>query len=211
MDAMSGQEKDNPGTAAPDDPVIRGRCLVLAPREGAVSGALLSALGKRGLSVHLVGDEPGVMVELASGGCAVVVAVNPPVWPRLSELAYAVRQHYPRVLCWQFTEDESGVPRLKALDTDFLGPKPPSDPGPGQHGLAAAKWSGTLPAQAQADLRPSDTMNGGVVGPIGRIRGRRRLIDDLVIQAPHGPAPTNALVTQEELTMLLGPTPGEAS
>lgn len=208
--SMSEQERENSGLgSARADGKPNGRCLVLAPREGGVSGELLSALSHRGLAVHLVGDEPGVMVELAGGDCAVVVAVDPPVWPRLTELAYAIRQHYPRVHCWQFVVSEGKGPQLSKLENEYLGPRPPREhEGGGATGNAAAA---NRPALANATGDPRyGTPGGSAVGPIGRIRGRRRLIDKMVVRAPQAPSPTGSLVTEEELTMLLGPNPGEA-
>lgn len=50
-----------------------------------------------------------------------------------------------------------------------------------------------------------------LVGPVGRIRRRTRPVDRLLV-SPLGDEPsTREVVTQQELTMLLGPAPGEAS
>eukprot|EP00752_Nemacystus_decipiens_P015794 g14104.t1 len=45
---------------------------------------------------------------------------------------------------------------------------------------------------------------------VGKIRHRRRSVDDLLVQAPGRELTTREVVTQQELTMLLGPAPGEA-
>lgn len=208
--SMSEQERENSGCAsARADGKPSGRCLVLAPREGGVSGELLAALSHRGLAVHLVGDEPGVMAELAGGDCAVVVAVDPSAWPRLAELAYAIRQHYPRVHCWQFVVSQGKGPRLTKLENEYLGPRPPREHAGGEATGHAATEDGSAIDNAAGDPRYG-TPDGSAVGPIGRIRGRRRLIDKIVVRAPQAPSPTGSLVTEEELTMLLGPNPGEA-
>lgn len=210
-----------PGQACQKTP---GRCLVLAPRDFAVCGALLSALSKRGLAVHLVRDEPAVMVELAGGDCAVVVAVDPPAWPRLGELAYAVRQHFPAVHCWQFTENHQG-PHLSGLHRDYLGPRPPRSANDTLTGAATTNENATAQLAHQGIDHDTEhaiehdgdfehdgaTPSGGFIGPIGRIRGRRKHINTLVVRAPYAPSPSGSLISEEELTMLLGPTPGEAS
>ena len=201
----TSQPSAQPGVKGP------GRCLVLAPPDSAVSGALLSALSRRGLSVHLVRDEPAVMVELSSGGCAVVVAVDPESWPRLAELAYAIRQHYPAVHCWQFTENPTGQPHLTGLHRDYLGPRPPRPAIETLRGAATVNEDATVEMLHDTHAGDGLAPGGGSIGPIGRIRGRRRLINDLVVRAPHAPSPSGSLISEEELTMLLGPTPGEAS
>ncbi|MEO0475434.1 MAG: hypothetical protein AAF085_05585 [Planctomycetota bacterium] len=46
--------------------------------------------------------------------------------------------------------------------------------------------------------------------PVGRIRKRARPVDRLLVSAPGRELTTREVVTQQELTMLLGPAPGEA-
>lgn len=50
----------------------------------------------------------------------------------------------------------------------------------------------------------------GALGPVGRIRRRTRPVDRLLVSAPGRELSTREVVTQQELTMLLGPAPGEA-
>ncbi|MEM1355367.1 MAG: hypothetical protein AAGC44_04625 [Planctomycetota bacterium] len=199
-----------PAPQALSDVEVTGRCLVLTPVDTTVSGALLAALSRRGLSVHLVQDEPSIMVELAGAGCAVVVAVEPARWFHLAELAYAIRQHYPAVYCWQFTLDDAGRPHIGGLELEYLGPQPPQRGEATLRGAALANEQATL--QSVSDRADSGVHSAGgeAIGPIGRIHGRRRVMTDLAIQAPNAPAPSGALISEEELTMLLGPTPGEA-
>ena len=47
-------------------------------------------------------------------------------------------------------------------------------------------------------------------GPVGQIRKRTRPVDRLLVPAPGRQVSTREVVTQQELTMLLGPAPGEA-
>lgn len=46
--------------------------------------------------------------------------------------------------------------------------------------------------------------------PVGQIRKRTRPVDRLLVTAPGRELSTREVVTQQELTMLLGPVPGEA-
>lgn len=45
---------------------------------------------------------------------------------------------------------------------------------------------------------------------VGKIRKRTRTIDQLLVSTPGHELSTREVVTQQELTMLLGPAPGEA-
>lgn len=45
---------------------------------------------------------------------------------------------------------------------------------------------------------------------VGKIRHRRRSVDEVLVQAPGGELSARGVVTQQELTMLLGPASGEA-
>ena len=47
-------------------------------------------------------------------------------------------------------------------------------------------------------------------GPVGHIGRRRRTVDQLLVKVPGRPLTSREIVTQQELTMLLGPAPGEA-
>lgn len=162
-----------------------GGCLVLTGAEAPAPEALLKALVSRGMQVKVVVDEPGVMSALADRACEhkrVLVVVEPGRWKRLAELICAVSQYHSDVLCWQYTAQGEAQPKLTTLDQRVSGP--------GSAGEAGARDS----------------------GPIGRIVGqRRRPVDKLLTRVPGQPLSTREVVTQQELTMLLGPVPGEAS
>lgn len=51
---------------------------------------------------------------------------------------------------------------------------------------------------------------GEGAGPVGQILNRHRAVEDLLVKLPEGPMAAHEVVTQQELTMLLGPVPGEA-
>lgn len=59
---------------------------------------------------------------------------------------------------------------------------------------------------------PEAAGHGGASGngPLGKIRKRARTVDRLLVSAPGQELATREVVTQQELTMLLGPAPGEA-
>ncbi len=177
---MPTQSHDAESTGAGMFP---GGCVVLSRPQVAAPELLIRALKSRGLSVRLVHDEPSVMMLFAerSLGRRVLVVVDPPKWERLAELICAVHTYHGQVLCWQFSEQGNGQPRLKALDQRFSGP-------------------------VQSDESDGDASD---VGPVGRIV-RRRPVDALLTRVPGRPLSTREVVTQQELTMLLGPMPGEA-
>lgn len=173
-----------------------GGCLVLVPGGESSPVQLLSALTSRALSAHVVHDEPGVMAGLAKlgGGRRVLVIVEPERWSRLGELVCAVQAYHRDVLCWQFVEHNGSGPRLAMLDQ--------SVPGPGGAWADQAGAGGSEPP-AGGGGQPG----AGVIGMADR---RRRAIDDLVVKVPGRTLSTREVVTQQELTMLLGPAPGEA-
>lgn len=53
-------------------------------------------------------------------------------------------------------------------------------------------------------------LGGGERSVVGKIRHRRRSVDDVLVQTPGRELPAGGVVTQQELTMLLGPASGEA-
>jgi len=170
-----------------------GGCVVLVPAEVPTPVALLKALASRGLSSRVAHDEPAVMSLFAErpDGRRVLIVVEPGRWHRLAELVCAVSAYHSEVLCWQYAERGVDQPRLKSLDQRFKGP------GLGSVGDARQ-------TNGQAHSEPDS-------GPIGRIVTRRRPVDALLNKVPGRPLSTREVVTHQELTMLLGPVPGEAS
>jgi hypothetical protein len=149
---------------------------------------LLEALASRRVSCRVVHDEPAVMSLFAErpAGRRVLIVVEPGRCQRLAELICAVQAYHREVLCWQYAERDADRPRLKTLDQRFKGPAG------GAH---------------RVNNSPRD---GSDRGPIGRIVTRRRAVDALLNKVPGRPLSTREVVTHQELTMLLGPVPGEA-
>ncbi|MEM6259262.1 MAG: hypothetical protein AAGI37_13340 [Planctomycetota bacterium] len=75
-------------------------------------------------------------------------------------------------------------------------------------------WRFDAADQARPMLSALRTTHGdqadSEASPVGKIHKRPRSIDRLLVSAPGDPASTREVVTQQELTMLLGPAPGEA-
>jgi len=164
--------------------------VVLMPGGTEVNAPLLKALAGRGLPPVVVSDEPGVMSELAKlsqrrAQRRVLVIVEPERWARLGELVCAVQSHHSRVHCWHYAERGEGAPLLTHLDQRFAGP--------------------TATADAKSQVIEDDETE-----PLGQITRRRRTVDRLLVKAPGREMSAREIVTQQELTMLLGPAPGEA-
>ncbi|MEM9416561.1 MAG: hypothetical protein AAGA29_13965 [Planctomycetota bacterium] len=210
-----------------------GRCVVLSPPGASKLGALMRALSGRWASVSVVADEPAVMVELAAGGVSMVVVVEPDTWPGLKALALAVGQHYGSVLCMQFDAEPGGTsPRIRALASRWLDPNvfalatleqtaqglasesngPTSEP-------ARPLGEGAANPQPAERTHPDDDtappFDGIIVGPAGHVGQRRRKVQNLVVQAPKSARESSTLaeplVSEEELSMLLGPPPAETA
>lgn len=167
--------------------VFPGGCVLLVPPEMDTPQALVRALGSRELSAKVVHDEPAVMEALSEMDEArrVLVVVEPDRWPRLAELVHAVRSFHGSVLCWQYKAVDDSPGRLSMLDH-------------------------TLVMRPQAKKLDQDALESET-GPIGQILGhRRRPLDKLLTRVPGRPLTSREIVTQQELTMLLGPAPGEA-
>lgn len=169
-----------------------GGCVVLVRPDAPTPVALIKALESRGLATRVAHDEPGAMTLFAERptGRRVLIVVEPGQWQRMAELVCAVQAYHREVLCWQFVDQSGDTPRLKALDQRFQGPGP----------------------APVADARGSNGRANGETdhAPIGRIVGRRRPVDALLNKVPGRPLSSREIVTQQELTMLLGPVPGEA-
>lgn len=161
----------------------RGGSVVLM-REGASGCAvLLRALSARGLSPEVVHDEPGAMLALAM---------------------LSARADGLRVL---IVVEPTRWPRLDQLLTAVQ-----------DYHRAAHCWrfdcesgaSAMLSDMLKSSYRFVQGENGTATEPVGRVRKRRRPVDRLLVSAPEREEAGRGVVTQQELTMLLGPAPGEA-
>ncbi|MFI4861486.1 MAG: hypothetical protein ACIAXF_12500 [Phycisphaerales bacterium JB063] len=213
---------------------FNGRCVVLSPPGATMLGALMRALSGRWSSLSVVADEPGVMVELAAGGVSMLVVVEPDRWAGLRPLAHAIGQYYGDVLCMQFDADAQGQsPRIRALASRWLDPNvfalatleesardrsaPPDDHPPEQAGPLDDAAAAPRPSPAAATGREQEAPSAGgiLVGPPTQATPRRRKVQNLVVHVPldarNGNTIDQPLVTEEELSMLLGPPPAETA
>lgn len=197
---------------------------MLSPAGDSGLGLLMPALTGRWDSVSVVLDEPGVMEELGAGAVSVVVVVKPETWPWLKQLAFAIGQHYGHVLCMQFErEPGNGDARVTALASRWLSPDTMAG-APGHLvqvetplGQTAAREQAVIDAGSGEVIEPLHDALRLVPGPGEAEQDatslRRRLLEELVVHVPAGgpgePAVPESLVSEEELSMLLGPT-GEA-
>ena len=113
-----------------------------------------------------------------------VVIVEPPQQSHIPELRHALATYYPQVRCYRYdAHGPEGQPRLEAFDL-----------APALASTQAADASGLAPSHPSAESAAAPTP-----GPHPRLR-------DVVVKAPDRPAAHDApLVSEEELTMLLGP------
>ncbi len=166
-------------------------CVVLVGRGLPLPERLLKGLETRGAQVMIVTDPASVMAELAAGAKAVVVN-EPKRVRRLPELLAAMRQYYPRAVCWQFTATgPRGEPTLERMDA--LSSATPAGDNPLDIAAASVVAEGRE-AAAAATAKPNGN-NGGTAATA----------------APVSPAPamgTPPLISSEEMSMLLAPLPG---
>ncbi|MFK7789988.1 MAG: hypothetical protein AB8C95_10930 [Phycisphaeraceae bacterium] len=165
------------------DAKLNGGSVVLM-REGASGCAvLLSALSARGLPHEVVHDEPSAMLVLAD----------------LSR-----RGLVRRVLIVVEPTQWLRLDQLLSAVDDHHG---------SVYCWQFDNQDGADPMLSQIPRDSYPFNQGGMLsesGPIGKIRKRARPVDRLLVPAPGHEETTREVVTQQELTMLLGPAPGEA-
>lgn len=161
----------------------------------------MPALTGRWDAVSVVSDEPGVMEELSAGEVSMLVVVEPDRWASLKPLALAVGQYFGHVLCMQFVESPAeDQPRVTPLASRWLAAEGSIGEDSGALLDASADGHATADDGSQEDADAAK---------------RRRNVSHLVVHVAEEPGerspevPTS-LVTEEELSMLLGPLPGEA-
>lgn len=148
--------------------------------EAAGCGVLLRALASRGLAPEVVKDEPAAMLALAGTGRRGVER---------------------RVLVVVEPRQWGRLGELVAAVRTF------------HRGVYC--WQFATQADAEPMLSPIEVAPGeadahDVAGPIGVIRRRPRAVDQLLVSGSDRELSTREVVTRQELTMLLGPVPGEA-
>ena len=149
----------------------------------ACCGVLLRALSARGLSPVTVQDEPGAMLALAE---------------------LADRGVARRVLIVVEPTRWTRLDQLVAAVRDY------------HASVYCWRFDGSegadpMLSQLDAAANGTDQQNGrSEAATAGRIRKRTRAVDRLLVKAVGQEQSTREVVTQQELTMLLGPAPGEA-
>jgi len=182
-------------------PPPEARCVLLVGG-GAVPSNLVAALGQRRIAVTLARAAPEVMAELAGGGVASVVVVEPERQDRADELRVAAGVYHPDVRFWAYAPQAPGREATLSVFAAASG-KPDENAGSGanpwyppayegQEATSAATWEPHSKAGPRPDAEPACSTRTGPNRPV-------EAADD-----------DQTLVTEQELAMLLGTdsTPG---
>ncbi len=161
------------------------RFIVLVSSGSAAPAELLSALTKKGGSVSVRGDAAEVMVDLAQGPAEAVVLAGqtPPALTR--DLTRAVAEHHAPTKVWRYRIDPAGQPSLTPADRAQTPAAPVPEPVPPRNGEQRE------PIADRA--RHSDAP---------------RRVAPIVVKVPAEADSGGPLISEEELTMLLGPMAG---
>ena len=174
-------EEDRPPN--PNEKMSNGdaRFVVLVKPGGSAPRRLLSAVARRGAKATVVAEPPGVMVELAVGPVEAVIIVEPAYQALLHELLDAVRTYYPGVKRWQFAASRDGE---QAVREPMLAP---------------------IEARYESIESQEPTWQS--------VRRVQQRVGPLSIKLPAGASETarSPLITEEELSMLLGSFDGSAA
>lgn len=178
--------------ASPSDssrsPRRAASCLLLLPAGYDAPPGLLSGLRQRGVRLREVADAPAAMATLGLAGAEpanVLVIVEPEAAGDAEALVQAVRRYHPRVGVWRYRRGDRPVlekwPTASAASESFgaQGSNGRAADGNGRAGGSAAPEFSDPASSAAPEASPSS--NGG---------------DE--------PEDHRSLLTDEELTMLLG-------
>lgn len=183
----------------PPTPNPEARCVLLVGG-GAVPSNLVAALGQRGIAVTLARAAPEVMAELAGGGVASVVVVEPERQDRAAELHVAAGVYHPAVRFWAYAPQAPG--REATLSVFAVRPgKPDENAGsetnpwyPPTYGEQEATSAATREPDSDAGPRPD------AEPALFARTGSNRPAAESVECADDD----QTLVTEQELAMLLG-------
>ena len=186
---------DMPGDVRDD---MESYCVLLLSPGRARPESLLNDLAERGAQTRVVDNPAHVMVELVQQqGRAVVVVAQPQQMRRLPNLLAAVRRYYPQVTCWRYeTINGDGHAELKLFPSEMSSEEPAVD----QALLASLEQSNRVshrPENGHRSNKASGSEKEPGPGPSGRGLGEHDHT------APS--ALPDALLTPEELSMLMGP------
>lgn len=178
-------------------PVPQGtRCVILTPPGGSVPARLLSGLSRRGVSMAVVADPVGVMVELSRASLGVLIVIEPDRQPNLAELIQAMITYYPRTVRWCYrAQADSGKPGLTPLNGQKVGQE-----------TSSPAMGSSFVGENNHDAPPLDPAHRS---PLARAQSdsRDRRMRSLVVKVPAPPGVDQPLISEEELAMLLGPAP----
>ncbi len=186
----------HPGSPGPSE----SRCVVLTGPNGSAPADLLSGLSTRGVSTIVVNHPASAMVELAREAAGILVVVEPTRHPYLQELITAVKRYHPLTVRWGYTAAvSSGLPQLQALTKDA------SDT-PGPFHVNEQDGSACQPDPQGKYLVPDPK------SPLGRAQAQvpRERVRSLVVKVRETSEADEPLISEEELAMLLGPTPDDS-
>ena len=189
-------------------PVVKQErcCVVLADSGGSAPVNLLSGLSKRGLALTVVAEPPSVMVALGKQPVAALIVVDAQRQPRIRNLVEAVRQYYPRTVCWQYgAADGQRRPKLSRIQVPF-GQEPPQPDPKAPQAVASTEGAGQSLGRGPDPTRSKLCGNSGATSDRARQPLSQRLAI-LAVQAPQRARDSEVLISQEELAMLLGPVP----
>ena len=204
-----------PPSPSPDP---AARCVLLVGG-GAVPSNLVAALDQRGIRAVIARAAPEVMAELAGGGVASVVVVEPERQDRARELHAAAAVYHPDVRFWAYAPQAPGrEAKLSVFAARSPADASQTDGSPASGSLESGENAGT---QAKPWYPP---VTGGQETPSPATRAPDSITGHhpdagTTLYPPTGPhraADTaeddQRLVTEQELAMLLGtdsmPPPG---
>jgi len=195
-----------PPRAHPSETESDAQCVLLVGG-GAVPSNLVAALGQRGINVAIARAEPEVMAELAGGGVTSVVVVEPDRQNRARELHAAADIYHPEVRFWSYTPQAPGqeatlsVFAAEAAETYENSGSNPNPWYPRTYGEQEA--ASTVKTEPDSKTGPQLDTDPVIAGPYDRPGPNR---------PPEDAPDEHALVTEQELAMLLGtdstPPPG---
>jgi hypothetical protein len=175
------------------------RCVVLVGPSGSAPADLLGGLSRRGVCTTVVTEPAAAMVELArqTTGALIVIESDRLSW--LDELIQAVKTYHPRTVRWGYrgyrggrSEDPSGNPQLSPLGDDAL------------------KYAaGPQSERSNGHDDPPRYIVPDPKSPLGRAQSQipRERVRSLVVKVPDFAGADEPLISEEELSMLLGPAP----
>ncbi len=178
------------------------RCLVLVKDPTSASDDLLCGLAKRGSRLQVVHEPTTLLVEMAKEAARVVILNEPEKIQGLRDLLAVLKQYYPNTACWR-CEMVNGQTRLlrvhQAAAVRSIGAEPPN----GVSELNAIEGTadselGVPDGRDDDHDDPRQDQDGAGLGSGVRGNGFHSRPDTQTRL-------TNPLITQEEMSMLIGP------